>query len=242
MKMLTGELTPVADRSTPRSADQTSSQHRIEAEPESADRDQQANQVQQYNSGTDVDTAIVPADGQIPDAPARPRNPRWLWLIPIGAVAVGAILGILPFLQELTRPPDNAIPLPAPATPQEMSKPPSTALEPPPPSATPTPSPTSRRPSAAPQVTQITPTSSPAPGPILLGPTGDNGLETMVQRYCDRHGGGLADPRHDGRWQCSRLLSASIADLDIACRDTYDSAAYAQTLNADDPYAWRCYR
>jgi hypothetical protein len=64
----------------------------------------------------------------------------------------------------------------------------------------------------------------------------------MVQRYCDRHGGGSADPRHDGRWRCRRFLSASIADLDIACRDTYGSPAYAQTSDADDPYAWRCYR
>jgi hypothetical protein len=64
----------------------------------------------------------------------------------------------------------------------------------------------------------------------------------MVQQYCDRHAGGLADPRRDGRWQCLRLLSASIADLDIACRDRYGAAAYARASVVDDPYAWRCHR
>jgi hypothetical protein len=37
-------------------------------------------------------------------------------------------------------------------------------------------------------------------------------------------------------------VSTSIVDMDVACRDTYDSGAYARTSNPDDAYAWRCYR
>ncbi len=224
-------LTLVAQRSTPRSADQAD-RHRVAVEPEGADRDPQ-----QY-FGTQV-PGIVSAYGAIADLPARPRNPRWLWLIPVGAMAVGAMLGILPFLEQFRRPPDNALPLPATVTPQELTVQPS---PPPEPSAKATPSPTSGRAPAAPAAKPTTQTWSPSPGPVLLGPSSDNGFQTMVQRYCDRYAGGFADPREDGRWQCRLLLLASIADLDIACRDTYSSAAYAQTSYADDPYAWRCYR
>jgi hypothetical protein len=225
-------LTPVAGRPTPRSADQAG-RHRIAAESKGADRDQQ------QDSGTDADTGTLTAYGPIPDPPAQPRNPRWLWLIPIGAIAAGAVLGILPFLEDFGRAPDNAIPLPAPATTQEAPAQPSTSPES---STSPTPSPTSRRAPTAPTAKQTTQASSPDPDPVPLGPSSGNELQSMVQRYCDRHGGGFADARADGRWQCLRLLSSSIADLDIACRDTYGAVAYARSLNMGDPYAWQCYR
>jgi hypothetical protein len=146
------------------------------------------------------------------------------------------MLGILPFLEEFGRPPDSAIPLPAPAASQEMTEQSSTAPQ------TPPAPPTSRKATDPPVATRTTQTSSSSPGPVLLGPSSNDGLDNLVQQYCDRHAGGVARPRDDGRWQCVRLLSASIADLDLACRDTYGSAAHAQTSKQDDPYAWRCYR
>jgi len=233
---LTGGLTLVADRSTPRTADQVG-RHRVEAPSKGADRDQQ------HDFDTDADTGIVPVYSPI--VPARPRNPRWLWLIPIGSIVAGVVLGMLPFREHIGGPPGNAVPLPAPLTSQEKTAQPSTppvSPEPLEPSERPSPSPPSPRPPAGPAATPTAQTSSPNPGPVLLGPSSNDGLETMVQRYCDRHSGGVADPRNDGRWQCRRLLTSSIADLDIACRDTHGSAAYARTSNADDPYAWRCYR
>ncbi|RKE12192.1 hypothetical protein [Catellatospora citrea] len=85
---------------------------------------------------------------------------------------------------------------------------------------------------------------SQTPGPVLLGPSGKAGVQDLAQEYCDRHGGGAsAGPRLDGRWQCVRLLLfVSIVDMDVACADTYDKAAYAQTSDPDDAYAWRCYQ
>jgi hypothetical protein len=84
--------------------------------------------------------------------------------------------------------------------------------------------------------------ADPERGPgLLLGPSSGRGVATMVQGYCDRYSGGSADPRNDGRWQCTRLLSASIVDMDVACRDTYDPGADARTSNPGDPYACRCY-
>lgn len=106
---------------------------------------------------------------------------------------------------------------------------------------------------AAPTPTTTSPTRSAAsraatvpqsPKPLMLGPSDDRGVTKMVDEYCDRHvSGGSAESRDDGRWQCDRFLAfAKIVDMDVACGDSYGAGAYAQTSDADDPYAWRCYR
>lgn len=78
---------------------------------------------------------------------------------------------------------------------------------------------------------------------MLLGPSDDKGLTKMVDQYCDRHVGGSAESRDDGRWQCDRFLAVDkIVDMEVACTDTYGAGAYAQSSDAADPYAWRCYR
>ncbi|MGN9807463.1 SPOR domain-containing protein [Micromonospora sp. L32] len=193
----------------------------------------------------------------------RPASRRRRWLIPVGALAVGALLAALALTWESGRTPESGLPVSAattapdpfeePVTPGEIpSMSPSSAApggSSAPPSATPsarpsvTPSATpSVTPSATPTPTAATPTQTRSPNPVLLGPSSSRGVANMAQRYCDRYTGGSADPRNDGRWQCTRLLSASIVDMDVACRDTFESGAYAQTSNSGDPYAWRCYR
>ncbi|WP_328421581.1 hypothetical protein OG470_06020 [Micromonospora sp. NBC_00389] len=196
------------------------------------------------------------------DARPRPASRRRRWLIPVGVLALGALVCALAFMWGSGRPPEDGLPLSAATTPPYPSEQPDPLLEipsTPPDSAAPrnasttpsaTPSETrSATPSATPSVTPSTPkptVATPTPtqnaGPVLLGPSSSRGVANMVQRYCDRHTGGSADSRNDGRWQCTRLLSASIVDMDVACRDTYESGAYARTSNPDDPYAWRCYR
>lgn len=199
---------------------------------------------------------------------ARPRpasRRRRRWLIPVGGLALGALLCALAFTWGSGRPPEDGLPVSAPSTPPDPSEEPITLPEipsTPPNSATPsnssatpsarpsvTPSATpSAPPSATPSATSTptptmaTPTQTRSSSPVLLGPSSRTGVANMAQRYCDRYTGGSADPRNDGRWQCTKLLSAPIVDMDVACRDTYDSGAYAQTSGPDDPYAWRCYR
>jgi hypothetical protein len=194
------------------------------------------------------------------DAHPRPANRRRRWLIPVGGLALAALLCALAFMWGSDQPPEAGLPVPAAASPTDAYEQTSTHPEPsaPPssptlpnssatPSATPSVTP-SASPSATPSVTpsatpsatpSVTPATTQSPGPVLLGPSS---VENMIQRYCDRHTGGSADPRSDGRWQCKRLFSASIVDMDVACRDTYDSGAYARTSTPGDAYAWRCYR
>ncbi|MGC5021388.1 hypothetical protein [Micromonospora sp. DT47] len=194
-------------------------------------------------------------------ARSRPASRRRRWLIPVGGLAVGALLCALALTWGSGRPPAGGLPISAATTPPDAFQQPTTLSQTPstaPSSATPRRS--SATPSATPSVTpsatpSVTPSATPTPtstaatptptrnsGPILLGPSSSRGVATMVQGYCDRHTGGSADPRNDGRWQCTRLLSASLVDMDVACRDTYDSGAYARTSNPGDAYAWRCYR
>jgi hypothetical protein len=187
------------------------------------------------------------------DARPRPANRRRLWLIPVGGLALGALLCALLFMWGSGRPPEGGLTVSTATTPPDAFNEPSILAEIPstPPSSA-TPRNSSATPSATPSVTpSATPTPTPAvptpaqtqsSGPVLLGPSSNRGAANMVQQYCDRHSGGSADPRNDGRWQCTRLLSASVVDMDAACRDRYGLGAYAQTSNPGDPYAWRCYR
>lgn len=194
----------------------------------------------------------------------RPARRRRRWLIPVGGLALGALLCVLAFTWEPGQPPEVGLPVSV-ATPPDLSEepiafpempstPPSSAA---PQSSSATPSATpSVTPSATPSATPpVTPSATPAPtptaatptqtqssSPVLLGPSSRRGVADMAQRYCDRYTGGSAESRSDGRWQCRRLLSASIVDMNVACRDTYESGAYAQTSNPGDAYAWRCYR
>ncbi|MFE9658206.1 hypothetical protein [Micromonospora sp. NPDC006431] len=194
----------------------------------------------------------------------RPASRRRRWLIPVGGLALGALLCALAFMWGSGQPPEGGLPVSAATTPPDPSEEPIAFPEVPstsPSSAAPrsssgTPSATpslipSLTPSATPRVTSsatpgatpsVTPTQTPSSGPVLLGPSSSRGVANMAQRYCDRYTGGSAEARNDGRWQCTKLLSASIVDMGIACRDTYDSGAYARTSNPGDPYAWRCYR
>ncbi|MBY8871795.1 hypothetical protein K7640_08070 [Micromonospora sp. PLK6-60] len=64
----------------------------------------------------------------------------------------------------------------------------------------------------------------------------------LVQRYCERHGGGSASAQRDGGWRCTRFLSSSTVEMDVACQEAYEPDAFARTSDAGDPYAWRCYR
>ncbi|WP_346536721.1 hypothetical protein [Micromonospora sp. DPT] len=195
----------------------------------------------------------------------RPASRRRRWLIPVGGLALGALLCALALMWGSGRTPESGPSVSAATTaPDPFGKPvtlgeipsmsPSSAApggSSAPPSATPSARP-SVTPSATPSVTPsatptptppaATPTQTRSPNPVLLGPSSSRGVANMAQRYCDRYTGGSADPRNDGRWQCTRLLSASIVDMDVACRNTYETGAYAQTSNSGDPYAWRCYR
>ncbi|SCF02009.1 hypothetical protein GA0074695_2906 [Micromonospora viridifaciens] len=194
----------------------------------------------------------------------RPASRRRRWLIPAGGLALGALFCTLAFMWESGQPPEGGLPVSAATTPPGPSEEPiafpevpataSSSAAPPSSSAMPsaTPSPThSVTPSATPRVTSsatpsatpsVTPTQTQSSSPVLLGPSSSRGVTNMVQQYCDRYTGGSADPRNDGRWQCTKLFSASIVDIDVACRDRYDSGAYARTSNPGDPYAWRCYQ
>ncbi|MBV1856416.1 hypothetical protein [Catellatospora tritici] len=112
--------------------------------------------------------------------------------------------------------------------------------------ATPSSTPTG---TATPTPHTASPTPRPTPaatesGPVLLGPADGAGVKDLASQYCERHvSGGAARPRADGRWRCDRLLLlAVVVDMDVACRDAYGSGAYAQTSDAKNPNAWRCYR
>ncbi|WBB70061.1 hypothetical protein [Micromonospora sp. WMMD812] len=197
--------------------------------------------------------------------PPPPATHRRRWLIPVGALALGALLGSLMFTWGAGRSPEGGLPVAAatipagpadePITFPELSSTPPDSATPPSPSATPSATPSvtpSATPSATPSVTPsarptptpggATPTPTASAGPVLLGPSGRRGVENMAQRYCDQHVGGSADARSDGRWQCTRLLSSSIVDMDVACRDSYDPAAFARNSDPGDAYAWRCFR
>ncbi|MEH0935358.1 hypothetical protein [Micromonospora psammae] len=193
----------------------------------------------------------------------RPAGRRRRWLVPVGGLALAALLCALTLMWVAGRPPESGLAVSTATTPPDPVEKPVSLVEMPstspssatsagssaPPSATPSLKP-SATPSAAPSVTPsatptptgATPTKTRSPGPVLLGPSSSRGVARMAQRYCDRYTGGSADPRNDGRWQCTRLLSTSIVDMDVACRDTFESGAYAQTSDSGDPYAWRCYR
>ncbi|MEU2615643.1 hypothetical protein ABZ570_29335 [Micromonospora sp. NPDC007271] len=190
------------------------------------------------------------------DAHPRPASRR-RWLIAVGGLALGALLCALASTWGSGQPPEGERPLVIATIPPEVSEEPIALPEMPsatPTSATPRSSPATPRttrsvtrsamPSTARSVTRsATPTQTRSPSPLLLGPSSSDGVANMVQGYCDRHAAGSsAEARNDGRWQCTRLLSASVVDMDLACRDTYGSGAYAGTSNPGDPYAWRCYR
>ncbi|MGN9777711.1 hypothetical protein ACTMS0_18395 [Micromonospora sp. H33] len=197
---------------------------------------------------------------------ARPRQAqRRRRLIAVGGLALGTLLCALTFMWGSDRPPEGELPLSTATIPPDPSAEPITLPEMPstapssaiPRSSSAAPRPTrsvthSTTPSTAPSVTQsatppptrtrATPTQTQSSSPLLLGPSSDDGVTTMAQRYCDQHGGGSAEPRNDGGWECRGLLFASVVDMDVACRDTYGAGAYARTSNSGDPYAWRCYR
>ncbi|OKI77057.1 hypothetical protein [Micromonospora sp. CB01531] len=194
----------------------------------------------------------------IAELDAHPRGAnRRRWLIAVGGLAVGALVCALAFNWGSDQPPEGALPLVTATIPPDASEEPVALPEMPSAtatSATPRSSPATPRttrsvtrsatPSAAPSVTRsATPAQTRRPTPLLLGPSSNDGVANMVQQYCGRHiPGSSAEPRNDGRWQCTRLLSASAVDMDVACRDTYGSGAYARTSTPGDPYAWRCYR
>ncbi|SCE94734.1 hypothetical protein GA0074695_2366 [Micromonospora viridifaciens] len=194
----------------------------------------------------------------IPELDAHPRPAsRRRWLIAVGGLALGALLCVMAFTWGSGQPPEGERPLVIATIPPEASEEPIALPEIPsatPISATPRSSPATPRttrsvthsatPSAAPSVTRsATPAQTRSPSPVLLGPSSNDGVANMVQGYCDRHAvGSSAEPRNDGRWQCTRLLSASAVDMNVACRDTYGSGASARTSTPGDPYAWRCYR
>ncbi|MFU8876418.1 hypothetical protein [Micromonospora sp. SL4-19] len=190
------------------------------------------------------------------DAHPRPASRR-RWLIAVGGLALGVLACAMAFTWGSGQPPEGAPPLVTATIPPEASEEPIALPEIPsatPTSATPRSSPATPRttpqvtrsatPSAAPSVTRsATPAQTRSPSPLLLGPSSNDGVANMAQHYCDRHAAGSsAEPRNDGRWQCTRLLSASAVDMDAACRDTYGSDAYARTSSPGDPNAWRCYR
>ncbi|WP_157744523.1 hypothetical protein [Micromonospora viridifaciens] len=194
----------------------------------------------------------------IPELDAHPRPAsRRRWLIAVGGLALGVLLCALAFTWGSGQPPEGEQPLVIATIPPEASEEPVALPEMPsatPTSATPRSSPAtphttrsvtrSATPSAAPSVTRsATPAQTRSPSSLLLGPSSNDGVANLAQGYCDRHAAGSsAEARNDGRWQCTRLLSASAVDMDVACRDTYGSGAYAQTSTPGDPYAWRCYR
>ncbi|MFI7284133.1 hypothetical protein ACIBOV_28125 [Micromonospora chersina] len=193
----------------------------------------------------------------------RPRSAgRRRWLVAVGGLALGVLLCALAFKWVTGQPPENEVPLSIATNPSDASEQPLTLPEVP--SAAPS-SAAPRNSSAAPSVTRsvapsgtssgtpsatasptrpaATPTQTRSAGPLLLGPSSGDGVANMVQGYCDRRvAGSSAKPRNDGGWQCTRLLVASAVDMDVACRDTYGSDAYARTSDSGDPYAWRCYR
>ncbi|MCW3820476.1 hypothetical protein ONA91_39200 [Micromonospora sp. DR5-3] len=197
------------------------------------------------------------------DARPRPAGRR-RWLIAVGGLAAGALVCAVAFAWGSGGPPESALPVVAATIPPDASEEPIALPEMPTetpssatprsPSATPRTTPkATRSPSAAPSVTRpaappptraaATPTQTRSPTPLLLGPSSNDGVANMAQGYCDRHAAGSsAQPRNDGSWQCTRLLSASTIDMNVACRNTYGSDAYARTSNSGDPYAWRCYR
>ncbi|MFG3687040.1 hypothetical protein [Micromonospora sp. NPDC047740] len=201
------------------------------------------------------------------DARPRPASRRRR-LITVGGLALGMLLGALAFMWGSSPPPEGGLPLSTATIPPDASEEPITLPVMPstaPTSATPssssatprttrsvtrsathsaTPSTTgSAAPPSRRAVTTPTPTPTQSSGPLLLGPSSNDGVATMAQQYCDQHAAGSsAQPRNDGRWQCTKLLFASVVEMDVACRDTYGAGAYAQTSNPGDPYAWRCYR
>ncbi|MEU9739728.1 hypothetical protein AB0E12_11115 [Micromonospora chersina] len=198
----------------------------------------------------------------------RPRPAgRRRWLIAVGGLALGLMLCAVTAMWAVSdQPPENEVPLSIATNPPDASEQPLTLSETPsaapssaaPPESSPTPGRTrsvapsatpSGTPAATPSATAsptrpaTTPTQTRSAGPILLGPSSGDGVANMVQGYCDRRvAGSSATPRNDGGWQCARLLVASAVDMDVACRDTYGSDAYARTSDSGDPYAWRCYR
>ncbi|MFE9204857.1 hypothetical protein [Micromonospora sp. NPDC007230] len=218
----------------------------------------------QYRYGASAAQDPEPVDDSptqvlhIPELDARPRpTSRRRWLVAVGGLALGALVCALAFNWGSGQPPEGERPLVVATIPPEGSEMPIALPEIPsatPTSATPRSSPATPRatrsvtrsatPSAAPSVTRsATPAQTRSPSPPLLGPSSNDGVANMVQKYCDRHtAGSSAEPGNDGRWQCTRLLSASTVDMDVACRDTYGSGAYARTSTPGDPYAWRCYR
>ncbi|WP_121397612.1 hypothetical protein [Micromonospora sp. M71_S20] len=214
---------------------------------------------------------VTPVEGGQPrgqltrEFDTRPRQARQRRrLIAVVGLALGTLLCALAFLWGSDRSPEGGLPLSTAtippgssaepiALPDKPSAVPSSVI-PRTSSAAPRTTPSAMRPaapSAAPSVTHsatspptptpATPTQTQSSSPLLLGPSND-GVKSMVQQYCDQHGGGSAEPRNDSGWQCRQLLFASVVDMDVACRDTYGSGAYARTLNSEDPYAWRCYR
>ncbi|SCL27279.1 hypothetical protein GA0070624_3469 [Micromonospora rhizosphaerae] len=194
----------------------------------------------------------------LPELGAHPRPAsRRRWLIAVGGLALGVLVCALAFTWGSGQPPEGERPLVIATIPPEVSEEPMALPEMPSAmpstatprssSATPGTAPTVTRsatPSAAPSVTRsATPAQTRSASPVLLGPSGNDGVANMAQGYCDRHAAGSsAEPRNDGSWQCTRLLMASVVDMDVACRDTYGSGAYARTSDPGDPYAWRCYR
>lgn len=190
--------------------------------------------------------------------PIPPARAGILWLVLISGLGVGVLLVFLSGLSGTEQQKDPVVPvspiglprgtaslgspeqLPVVATASRTAESEASV------SASPTPTPS---PSATPAVTASpSPSQSPTPHataqPVLLGPDNGGELESMVQRYCDRHvsQSSSAAARSDGRWECRRFLtSPRIANMDTACRDWYGGDAYAQNTTGG-AYGWRCYR
>jgi hypothetical protein len=87
--------------------------------------------------------------------------------------------------------------------------------------------------------------------PTLLGPSDSNGLSTMLSRYCGQRGYSSAFPSRQptgpgaatNNWACwDRRRPPSTIDMNDACRSAYSGNVFANYLNPDNAFSWRCYR
>lgn len=200
------------------------------------------------------------APGWFTGAPGESGGRRRIWLVAVaGGLGVGVVLLTLSTVNDGDLGIRTDIPVAATSLPLETIGPavlpsvlnspsspvptsPEEPTETPTPSPTPTPTPTAT-PTPTPTPSPTEPSSTP-PQPVLLGPDGGSGVESMAEHYCDRYYGGAsrARARSDGRWECQRFLaSPRIVDMNQACADTYGSGAYAQQTGGG-AYGWRCYR
>lgn len=162
----------------------------------------------------------------------RPR--RWPWAVVVAALlALGATV---PLLLHDPGTPQAAVPLPA------ISLPPPRL-----PVFSPS-APATGRPLRAVAQTRKVPSRpakpSPSAKPVLLGPSGADGLPRLLNDYCRATVGRttLALSTADG-WACGRLARDPVpVDMDAVCRWRYGAAAWADLRDGAGPDGWRCYR